>query len=376
MGSPDRVGIAGMGAICALGGNLREIGANMHGARPKPVSAADIHPDAMPYPFFASSLGKRHFSARDTLNLALKAAGEAMDAAGWKDLNGAAVIVGTTSGTALHFLESHRAGTPGADWTDYLSCNTATALGSRYGATGPCVTLSNACVSGADAIGLGMDMINAGQVKRVLCGGADAFSLVAHTGFIRLKIYDEKLCRPFDQDRNGLNQGEAAAFLCLEKDPDHVLGYLCGYGSANDAWHLTAPEPEGRGLRSAIRAALDRAGVDAHELGFVNAHGTGTKTNDVVEGKVLHDMTPCVPLWASKGSTGHTLAAAGALEAVLSLLALNGHLVPASAGFENPDEQALASPGLRPVEVKSRFALSISLGFGGGNSALVLEGVR
>lgn len=373
MGSARRIPIAGMGSICALGRNIRDISSQIYQEAPAPVSASAIHPEALPYPFFASEMVQRRHSARDTLQLALKAAAEAMENAGWENLHGAAVVVGTTSGTALHFLESQRKRMAGADVRDYLECNPALSIGSRFGATGPCITLSNACVSGADAIGLGMDLINGGAAGRVLCGGADAFSLVAHTGFVRLKIYDERPCRPFDRERNGLNQGEGAAFLCLQKDRASPLGFIAGYGAASDAWHLTAPHPEGRGLRKAIAKALGESGTDIEDLAFVNAHGTGTRTNDLVEGKVLRGIAPAVPLWASKGMTGHTLGAAGALEAVLTLLALNRRSVPASAGFAKPDQETGASPTLRETGVERKYALSVSLGFGGGNSALVLE---
>jgi 3-oxoacyl-(acyl-carrier-protein) synthase len=151
---------------------------------------------------------------------------------------------------------------------------------------------------------------------------------------------------------------------------------VLGYGNASDAHHFTAPHPEGRGLASAIRAALSQAGLQAADMAFVNAHGTATRENDRVEGRLLSTMLPHVPVWASKGGTGHTLGAAGALEAVLSLAALRCGTVPASPGFSRVDPEIGLEPTQSACPVSSPFALSTSLGFGGGNAALVLGRVK
>jgi 3-oxoacyl-[acyl-carrier-protein] synthase-1/3-oxoacyl-[acyl-carrier-protein] synthase II len=191
-------------------------------------------------------------------------------------------------------------------------------------------------------------------------------------------IYDNEPCRPFDQMRKGLNLGEGAAALVLEH-VEHarrrnaaILGYVFGYGSAADAYHFTAPHPEGRGLAASIRTALEHAGLKASDMAFVNAHGTATPENDKVEGKLLAKLLPTTPVWASKGGTGHTLGAAGALEAVLALQALNRGRVPASLGFQMPDPDIGCIPTQELLVPDSPYALSTSLGFGGGNAALVL----
>lgn len=360
----------GMGAVCSLGGCKAEISAALHsGARPH-VSAREIHPQALDYPFFAARMDRRSHSAADTLRLARQAAREAIAQAGWEDLRDCAVIVGTTSGSALHFLESYRAGRLLADGQDYLNANPALELGRELAAGGPLLTISNACASGTDAIGLGLDMIGCGLASRVLCGGADAFSLVAHTGFARLMLSDKDLCRPFDERRKGLNLGEGAAFFCLAKDSDSPLGFVAGYGSAVDAWHPTAPHPEGRGLTRAIRSALGN--FEAGNLAFVNAHGTATRENDKMEGQVLARELPDIPIWASKGQTGHCLGAAGALEALFAMLALREKMLPASQGFEQTDPQIGASPATSSLPLVKKAALSLSVGFGGGNSALLV----
>jgi len=203
-------------------------------------------------------------------------------------------------------------------------------------------------------------------------------SLIPHTGFARLMIYDHEPCRPFDRTRKGLNLGEGAAALILES-VEHacrrnaaILGYVLGYGSAADAYHFTAPHPEGRGLAASIRIAFDHAGLSAPDMAFVNAHGTATPENDKVEGRLLAKLLPATPVWASKGGTGHTLGAAGALEAVLAVQALIRRRVPASLGFREPDPETDCIPTRDILALDSPYALSTSLGFGGGNAALVL----
>lgn len=366
--------IAGFGIICALGADADEVRANLYGGMRNTLSARELHQEALDLPFFASPfMQPRHNSAADTLSLAKIAAREAMAQAGWTSLAGAGVIVGTTSGTALHFLESYRNKKHGPDCDDFFLSNPAIALAQEFRATGPVLTLSNACASGTDALGLAIDMIESGQVEKILCGGTDAFSLVAHTGFARMLLYDKELCRPFDVTRKGLNLGEGAAFFCIERTAATPIGRLLGYGVRTDAWHLTAPHPEGRGIRSAIRDAVKRSGLSMADIAFVNAHATGTAENDKIEGKALGDELPGHPIWASKGQTGHTLGAAGAIEAVLSLLALQEGAIPKSEGFTDADPAINIFPTTEITDISGKAALSTSIGFGGANSALVVS---
>jgi 3-oxoacyl-[acyl-carrier-protein] synthase-1/3-oxoacyl-[acyl-carrier-protein] synthase II len=341
----------------------------------------------MPFPFFAVDEscfpGGRRRSAKDTLSLADAVVRSALTQAGLpeKSLGRAGIVLGTTAGSALHFLDSYAASrtrtlctTP--DREDYFASNLA--LEQDIPSHGPRMTITNACTSGADAIGLAMDMIQSGQCECVVCGGADALSLVPHTGFARLMVYDSEPCRPFDRTRKGLNLGEGAAALVLES-VEHarqrnaaILGYILGYGGVADAYHFTAPHPEGRGLAASIRIAFESAGLNASDMAFVNAHGTATLENDKVEGGVITALLPTTPVWASKGGTGHTLGAAGALEAVLALQALNRGRVPATLGFQMPDPEIGLTPTREIHTLDSPYALSTSLGFGGGNAALVL----
>lgn len=393
-----------MSCLCAAGDTPAAALAGLQNGRGRLVPASVLDSRALPYPFFG--LDEKHFpggrkhSAQDTLTLARAVCHNALAEAALPQhlLCEAGIVLGTTAGSASHFLEAYAASrkkptmqfsvnsvssacpAPGADRDDYFSANLA--LEMDVDAHGPRLTVTDACTSGADAIGLAVDLITTGQCQCVLCGGADALSLVPHTGFARLMIYSDQPCRPFDRDRKGLNLGEGAAALVLESAEHarrrnaNVLGRVLGYGNASDAHHFTAPHPEGRGLACAIRTALQQAGLEAADMAFVNAHGTSTLENDRVEGRLLRTMLPSVPVWASKGGTGHTLGAAGALEAVLVLAALCKGTIPASPGFFNIDPEIGFAPTQNALTASLPFALSTSLGFGGGNAALVLGRAR
>ncbi len=383
--------VTGLGIVCALGTGTEQVRARLFAgeyARTR-TPASVLSPEALDFPYFAVPAdvwkGRRSLAAKDSLRLGLVAAREALAMAGIPEGKGeeVAVIAGTTSGTALHFLSGYKAcresGIPGPDCAEYLVSNPALAMRRDLGLAGIPITLSNACVSGADAAGLGLAMIKSGRCRKVLCGGLDALSLVPHTGFARLMIYDTAPCAPFDKNRAGLNLGEAAAFLVLEHPESaqsrgqRILGMLAGYGAGSDAHHFTSPHPEGLGLEIAVRQAMHEAGVRPDELAFVNVHGTGTRENDKVEGRTLHRLLPDTPLWCTKGLTGHTLGAAGPVEAIFSLWALEEGIVPPSAGFVEEDPEIGVSPVHAPLPIHAGAALSTSLGFGGCNSALVLR---
>ena len=407
---PQAAVITGMGCVCAAGVQPDSVLDAMQG----PAQLSPPHllgEQTLPFPFFAvdESLfaGGRRFSALDTLTLAQHAATAALEQARlpWQALQRMGVMVGTTAGSALHFLQDYAAsrrdkiavapplspaqrkrGCVLSDKDDYLAANLALALLPQ--SRGPRLTLTNACTSGADALGLALAALRQGA-DCVLCGGADALSMVPHTGFARLMIYADGPCRPFDRDRKGLNLGEAAAMLVLESEEHaaqrgaRILGRVLGYGAAADAHHFTAPHPQGRGLLKALGQALGQdlettAHIDMPGLAFVNAHATATPENDKVEGGLLCRVAPHLPVWASKGATGHTLGAAGALEAVLAVQALRRGILPMSPGFAHADPEI----GLVPTTSLTRLpahqdkALSTSLGFGGGNAALLLQGER
>ena len=260
-------------------------------------------------------------------------------------------------------------------------------LAMRHGARGPVSTVSVACASGAAAIGLGAEWIRGGDADFVLAGGADSIAPFVFSGFDALRALSASAARPFDALRDGLTLGEGAGFLLLEEE-EHarrrgapVLARLSGYGSASDAHHMTRPDPEGRGLVRAIESALRAAARTASDVGFVSAHGTATTFNDAMEeaalAHVLGPLARSVPVNGIKGAIGHTLGAAGALEAVLAVLVLGRQIVPPTAGHSaSRADSPLAVVSGRPL-VPARpitVALSTSAAFSGTSAALVLEG--
>lgn len=322
---------------------------------------------------------------------AREAADEALDAWAPPPFGGArsGIAVGTTlagNGPLTEWLRSRATG------SDLLSRGETGALARdlarRYGAGGPVSTVSIACASGAAAVGLGAEWIRNGDADLVLAGGADVISPFVFSGFDALRALSTTAARPFDIARDGLTLGEGAGFLLLEEE-EHarrrgsvILARVAGYGSASDAHHMTRPDPEGRGLVRAIQAALERAGRTASDVGFVSAHGTGTTFNDAMEeaalAHVLGALARTVPVNGIKGAIGHTLGAAGALEAVLSVLVLSRQVVPPTAGHaaSRADSPLAVVSGRRLVPARPvTVALSTSAAFGGTNAALVLEKV-
>jgi 3-oxoacyl-[acyl-carrier-protein] synthase-1/3-oxoacyl-[acyl-carrier-protein] synthase II len=249
-----------------------------------------------------------------------------------------------------------------------------------FGLTGPCQTITNACSSGAVAIGHAAQWIRAGICDAAIAGGADMLCNVIHAGFLSLLITDTSPCRPFDRNRQGLNLGEGAGVVILESRQSAqqrdapIQAWLCGYGNASDAYHISAPEPSGRGLRQAIDQALRQAGLNPQDVDFINAHGTGTPENDRVEGRLFPEIFPAVPFGSTKGFTGHTLGAAGGIEAVITILCLHDKRIPANIGFDEPDPDFPGRPVIENTPIAGRCGLSDSVAFGGNNAALIFQG--
>jgi len=258
----------------------------------------------------------------------------------------------------------------------------AHALARRLGARGPVLTVSTACASGATALGVAADLLRAGQADRVVAGGYDILCRFVMRGFDALRSLTRERVRPFDRRRSGLLPGEGAALLLLARDRDAHgprLGRLLGHASTSDGTHLTAPDPDGRGLDVAIRSALDTAGLAPSDIDFVSAHGTGTPLNDRIETAVLKRVlgarAGAVPVNSIKGGLGHTMGAAAALEAIMCLLASREGVVPHTLGLEERDPACdLDYVMAVPRAARPRLSLSTSQGFGGCNAALLLEG--
>jgi 3-oxoacyl-[acyl-carrier-protein] synthase-1/3-oxoacyl-[acyl-carrier-protein] synthase II len=264
----------------------------------------------------------------------------------------------------------------------YLRANPASMVARGLGLTGPCQTIANACSSGSVAIGHAAAWIRAGICDVAVAGGADMLCNVIQAGFLSLLIADPEPCRPFDRHRQGLNLGEGAGVVVLESERSvrqrggSIQARLCGYGNASDAYHISAPEATGRGLKRAIRQALAEAGLEAGDMDFINAHGTGTPENDRVEGQILPEVFPGVPFGSTKGFTGHTLGAAGGVEAVITVVCLRQRQIPASVGFHEPDPEFPARPVVENTAIRGRYGLSDSVAFGGNNAVLIFQGTE
>ncbi len=253
-------------------------------------------------------------------------------------------------------------------------------IANHFAINGARATISTACSSSANAIMQGAKMIKNGLADMVVVGGTDALSLFTLNGFRSLQILDKAWCRPFDKTRTGLNLGEAAAFMVLEssaslkKRTGKALAIVSGYGNANDAFHQTASSPDGNGAKSAMEAALNIANLSPSDIDYVNAHGTGTDINDSSEGNALKRIfSEDIPAYSStKSFTGHTLAAAGAIEGVFSILALQNQCMFPNLNCASPiDEIKAPLTELESGEVN--HVLSNSFGFGGNCSALIFS---
>lgn len=239
------------------------------------------------------------------------------------------------------------------------------------GARGPCVTVATACSSSAKVFAQAHRLIAAGLADAALVGGVDTLCGSVLYGFNSLQLVAPEPCRPFDADRVGLSLGEAGGFALVERGDDAALS-LRGYGESSDAHHMSTPHPEGLGAQLAMRDALARAGIDAAEVGYLNLHGTATPANDTVEAKAVAALFP-EQLHASstKGWTGHTLGAAGIVESVVALLALEHGLLPGTLNARTPDPACGPQIRFDNAHASVRYAMNNSFGFGGNNCSLV-----
>ena len=251
----------------------------------------------------------------------------------------------------------------------------------HFGFTGSTTLIANACASGSNAIGHAADLIRCGMADIVLTGGYDALCELVFCGFDALLTLAPEECRPFDRGRNGLMLGEGAGFLVLEKESlartrgVEIHGFVAGYGHTTDTGHLTLPNQDGIFVESAVRDALKNAELDVSQIGYINAHGTATPFNDSAEAKAYRRIFGNTParLSSTKAALGHTLGAAGSIEAVLSLLALQTGKLPPQINLIDPEpdvENMLVKMG-ETADLDA--VLSVNLGFGGSTAALALS---
>lgn len=261
----------------------------------------------------------------------------------------------------------------------------------KLGALGPGFATVSACASAADSIGVAYDMIRNGRAKAMITGGAEAAILpICVAGFEQAHALcsdsnenPTKASRPFDLNRSGFVLSEGAAILVIEEESfakkrgATILGELAGYGAASDGYHITSPEPEGRGAARAIRIAMENGGIGATNVGYINAHGTSTKMNDQMESGVIrrlfNEEGNDVPVSSTKSMTGHLGGAAGALEALICVKVVETGRIPPTINYETPDPDCDINIATEPEDLQSEAVLSNSFGFGGHNSCLAFR---
>lgn len=331
-------------------------------------------------------------------HLLYHAAAEALEESGLKatdwDASRSTVAVGTTlggmaSGERYHrtYIQKGPERARASYVVDHLAHAQPLHLMDEFALPGAPRVFSNACASGANAVGYGFDLVRGGRGDLALCGGYDPLCEFAFAGFHSLQALTTELCRPFDRHRSGLVIGEGAGMLLLEAwdraraRGARILGEIVGYGESNDGFHMTRPEPEGTSAAAALRHALRDAGVGAEDVDYVNAHGTGTPFNDAAERTALVAALGLrardIPVSSSKSMIGHLLGGAGAVEAILTVLALATGWLPPNVNYETPDPQCdlrIVRTAIRAERL--RVALSNSFGFGGANAVLVFRAVE
>jgi len=295
-------------------------------------------------------------------------------------------VVGTTSGGMSYgeryYRSLQRAGDlrHAATWiANYPAQKPVIDAQAAFGISAPCEVIANACASGTNAIGHAFECVRSGCYQRVLAGGYDAVSEMVFVGFDSLQASTPEKCRPFDQHRSGMVLGEGAAVLAMEnlelarRRGAPVLAEIIGYGISTDNFHITQPEPSGSGPRQAMQRALESADISAADVDYINAHGTATLFNDTAEGRAISALFNRVPVSSTKSMMGHSLGAAGAIEAIVCLLALEHQFLPANINFSGLDDDLdlnIVANEARPAAV--RTALSNSFGFGGTNASVVM----
>jgi 3-oxoacyl-[acyl-carrier-protein] synthase II len=394
-GIKTRVAIVAAGIVSPLGVGLRENLESLQGARDcvSAVTAFDVEHcrcktagQVLGDGFGASNdaRSKRVHPASRMMTQAIREALE-QDAGFAPELT----VIGTTSG-GMSFGEQYYRALHGQArlrraprWiANYAPQKPVTDALETLKLDSPCQVIANACASGTNAIGHAFRCIESGKYRHVLTGGYDALSELVFVGFDCLQAATPEKCRPFDRDRSGMVLGEGAAVLALEdwqsaeERGATILGEVKGYGISTDNHHLTQPNPSGIGPRTAMEQALQSAGVKVEEIDYINAHGTATRFNDAAEAKAIQELfSRRVPVSSTKSMMGHSLGAAGAVEAVFCLLALQHQFLPPNINFATLDPDIdLDIVANEARSAPLRTVISNSFGFGGTNASIVLSG--
>jgi 3-oxoacyl-[acyl-carrier-protein] synthase II len=402
-GSPPRVVITGAGIITALGlgWEMNAAGFRTGVVATRPVSLFDVTQQRVkvaaevdiPDTFPATRLGRHELRRMDrAAKMLLLAACEAWEQSGWQAPESALpIVLGTTSGGMTLGQDYYRyalANPQGRHHQptrllNYQPQRQGLDLADAFGFSGPITIIANACASGGNAIGHAFELLQRRQAQQVLTGGYDALSQLVFAGFDSLQALSPTRCRPFDAQRDGLALGEGAAVMALET-LDHakgrgavILGEIVGYGAATDAHHLTQPHPNGDAAFAAMNAACESARLNPSQIDYINAHGTGTPLNDSAEAAAINRWagthTKGLAVSSTKSSIGHLLGAAGAVEAVVCLMALRGQWLPPELTVKTPDPICSFPLVREPRDARLNYVLSNSFGFGGANATLILR---
>lgn len=397
-----RVVITGAGIVTALGLDWKSNAAGFRSGRTafRPVTLFDVSRQRVRTAAevdLPASIPPTRLSARETARLdrasklLLLAAHEAWTQSGWEASENLPLVLGTTSGgmsageayyrQAMQTPERHRR--QATRVVEYQAQRQGLNLAEAFGFRGPMTIIGNACASGANAIGHAWHLLRHGHAERAFAGGYDALSQLVFAGFDSLQALSATQCRPFDAQRDGLALGEGAAMLTLEtleharRRGANILGEVCGYGAATDSHHLTQPQPEGDAALASMTAACEAARVRPEQIGYINAHGTGTPLNDSAEAAAINRWAgagaKAIPVSSTKASIGHLLGAAGAVETVVCLMALRGQWLPPTATLRTVDPACSFPVVNKPAEATFDYALTNSFGFGGANASLVLR---
>ena len=398
---PQRVVVTGAGLVTGLG---LDWSANAEGFRAgktafRPVTLFDVSRQrvqqaaevALPDDFPECRLTAQRLRRMDRAGrLLLSAASQAWRQSGWESSDALPIVLGTTSGGMALGEKFYRQAVEqpfdrrrqASRVAHYQPQRQAMDIADAFGFTGPVMIIANACASGANAIGHAWHAIRFGGAPRVLTVGYDALSQLVFAGFDALQALSPGTCRPFDRDRDGLALGEGAAVLALEsldsatRRGAAILGEIAGYGAATDDYHLTQPQPQGEAAWKAMQAACASAEVSPAQIQYVNAHGTGTPLNDQAEAEAINrwaeGWAPRLQVSSTKSTIGHLLGAAGAVEALVCLMALRGQWLPPTTTTETVDPRCRFTLVQRPTPACGlEYALTNSFGFGGANASLL-----
>lgn len=398
---PARVVITGAGIVTALGAGWRVNADGFRAGRAgfRPVTLFDVSrqrskiagevdvPASLPQ---TQLLEKTAHRMDRSTKMLLLAAHEAWSQSEWEPGEGIPVVLGTTSGgmsLGEHYLR-HALARPHSQHRQatrvvhYQAQRQALDLCNAFGFHGPITIIANACASGANAVGHAWELLRHGRANRAVTGGYDALCQLTFAGFDSLQALSPTPCRPFDAQRDGLSLGEGAAVLMLEtlehaqRRGATILGEIIGYAATTDTHHLTQPHPQGNAAFAAMTNACARARISPEQVDYVNAHGTATPQNDSTEAAAINrwagTRAATLPVSSTKASIGHLLGAAGAVEAVVTLMALREQWLPPQT-LSEPDPACEFQIVRKPTDAKLQVALTNSFGFGGANATLALR---